>query len=57
MSEVDPAELFARPRLYREYKDEVVPALKEEFKYANPMQIPSIEKVVVTMALGEAARD
>ena len=57
MSEVDPAELFARPRLYREYKDEVVPALKGEFKYSNPMQIPSIKKVVVTMALGEAARD
>jgi large subunit ribosomal protein L5 len=48
---------FRRPEyhgLRQRYHDEVVPALQREFSYANPMQIPTVEKVVVNIGLGEA---
>lgn len=45
------------PRLKKRYREEIVPALNEEFKYANPMQIPGLVKIVVNMGAGEAARD
>jgi large subunit ribosomal protein L5 len=45
------------PRLKQKYRDEVVSALKEQYKYGNPMQIPGLVKVVVNMGVGEAARD
>ena len=45
------------PRLKQRYREEIVPALQEEFKYANPMQIPGLVKVVVNMGVGEAAKD
>ena len=40
--------------LRRRYHDEVVPTLRREFSYANPMQVPRLEKVVVNIGLGEA---
>ena len=42
------------PRLKKVYKDEIAPALKKEFNYTTPMQIPVIKKVVVSMGVGEA---
>lgn len=45
------------PRLKTKFKDEVVPALQEEFNYSNPMQSPRLVKVVVNMGVGDAARD
>ena len=45
------------PRLKRKYREQIVPALQEEFKYANVMQIPGLTKIVVNMGVGEAARD
>jgi large subunit ribosomal protein L5 len=47
----------ARPRLKEKYQAEIVPALKDEFSYANVMQIPGLTKIVVNMGVGEAARD
>lgn len=41
-------------RLRERYTKEVVPALMKEFGYKNPMQVPRITKVVVSMGLGEA---
>ncbi|HLE88568.1 MAG TPA: 50S ribosomal protein L5 [Candidatus Limnocylindria bacterium] len=41
----------------RRYLDEVAPALRREFGYANPMQIPRLEKVVVNIGLGEAIQN
>jgi large subunit ribosomal protein L5 len=41
-------------RLRERYNREVVPRLKEEFGFANPMQVPRLQKVVVNMGLGEA---
>ena len=47
----------AVPRLKQRYRDEIVPALREEFGYANVMQVPGVTKVVVNMGVGDAARD
>ena len=47
----------ARPRLKEKYRAEIAPALKDEFGYANVMQIPGLTKIVVNMGVGEAARD
>lgn len=45
------------PRLKKRYREEIKPALQDEFKYANVMQIPGLVKVVVNMGVGDAARD
>jgi large subunit ribosomal protein L5 len=48
---------YAGPRLKARYREEIVPALREDFGYANPMQVPGLVKVVVNMGVGDAARD
>ena len=45
------------PRLKTRYAAEIKPALKSKFGYKNVMQIPTLTKVIVTMGVGEAARD
>ncbi|OUZ08660.1 50S ribosomal protein L5 [Aeromicrobium sp. PE09-221] len=45
------------PRLKAKYREEIIPALQEQFGYANRMQIPGLTKIVVNMGVGEAARD
>jgi large subunit ribosomal protein L5 len=45
------------PRLKERYLSEIAPALREEFKYANVMQIPGLVKISVNMGVGDAARD
>ena len=47
----------ARPRLKEKYLTEIAPALMDEFKYGNVMQVPRLTKIVVNMGVGEAARD
>ncbi|HHT37588.1 MAG: 50S ribosomal protein L5 [Candidatus Wallacebacter cryptica] len=44
-------------RLKEYYRSEVVPALKERFNYANVMQVPKIDKVVVNIGVGEAVAE
>jgi large subunit ribosomal protein L5 len=51
------ARVTERPRLLTRYRDEIVPALQEQFHYANVMTVPRLTKVVVNMGVGEAARD
>jgi len=45
------------PRLKQRYADEITGRLREQFSYANVMQVPRVTKVVVNMGVGEAARD
>ena len=45
------------PRLKARYREEILPAMREEFGYANVMQVPGLTKIVVNMGVGEAARD
>ncbi|MBS0238921.1 MAG: 50S ribosomal protein L5 [Proteobacteria bacterium] len=46
-----------KPRLKSHYEKVVRAALKEKFGYANVMQIPRIEKIVINMGVGEAVND
>ena len=39
-------------RLLEKYKNEVIPALNERFGYKNPMSVPKLEKIVVSMGIG-----
>src|SRR5215207_5411707 len=45
------------PRLKKHYDEVVRPKLIEEFGYANPMQVPTIEKIVLNMGVGESTAD
>jgi large subunit ribosomal protein L5 len=45
------------PRFKVRYREEIAPALKDEFGFGNVMQVPTVTKVVVNMGVGEAARD
>ncbi len=44
-------------RLKDIYKSKVVPELTKEFGYRNPMAVPRIEKIIVTMGVGRAVQD
>ncbi|RKY11103.1 MAG: 50S ribosomal protein L5 [Planctomycetota bacterium] len=44
-------------RLLEAYRKEIVPKMMEIFGYKNPMQVPRIEKVVVSMGVGKAKED
>jgi large subunit ribosomal protein L5 len=48
---------YSGPRVKARYREEILPALREEFGYANVMQVPGLTKIVVNMGVGEAARD
>ncbi len=45
------------PRLKQRYRDEAVPRLQAELGYANVMQVPTVEKIVVNMGVGDAIKD
>ncbi len=45
------------PRLKSEYKERVVKALTEEFSYKNVMQVPKLERIVVSQGIGAAVAD
>jgi large subunit ribosomal protein L5 len=45
------------PRLKQRYREQVAVELRNEFGYANVMQVPGLVKIVVNMGVGEAARD
>jgi large subunit ribosomal protein L5 len=40
--------------LRERYRQEIVPAMMEEFEYRTPMQVPRFAKVVLNIGLGEA---
>jgi len=44
-------------RLREHYEKVVKPALMKEFGYANPMQVPKLEKIVINMGVGEGTQD
>jgi large subunit ribosomal protein L5 len=45
------------PRLKSKYKDQIVPALKERFKYKSLMQVPRLEKICINQGVGGATAD
>ncbi len=50
-------EKLATPRLKERYVREVMPVLMAEFKYPSVMRVPRLEKVVVSIGLGEAIQN
>jgi large subunit ribosomal protein L5 len=50
-------ETYPAPRLKTRYRDEIAPALREQFEFGNPMQVPGLVKIVVNMGVGQAAKD
>ena len=44
-------------RLIKKYRETVIPALQQEFGYANIHQVPRLEKVVVNVGAGRATAD
>jgi large subunit ribosomal protein L5 len=44
-------------RLKQEYQDKIVPTLTEEFGYKNVMQVPKLEKIVISKGVGAAVAD
>ncbi len=45
------------PRMRKIYDETVRGALQEQFNYANTMQVPRLEKVVINMGIGDAVND
>lgn len=47
----------AMPRLQKVYREKVVPALRKDFGYPNPMMIPRLSKIVINMGVGRAVEN
>jgi large subunit ribosomal protein L5 len=45
------------PRLKKEYEERVIGALREEFGYKNVMQVPRLQKIVLSRGVGAAVAD
>ncbi|MGD2169103.1 MAG: 50S ribosomal protein L5 [Chlamydiota bacterium] len=44
-------------RLQKKFNDEILPKLKEKYKDKNPMQLPKLKKIIISMGIAEAAKD
>jgi large subunit ribosomal protein L5 len=51
------AETAYEPRLKTVYRENIRPALIEQFGYKNPMEVPKVDKIVLNMGIGEAVAD
>jgi large subunit ribosomal protein L5 len=45
------------PRAKKRYLDKVRAEMKDKFQYANPMQVPKLDKIVINMGVGETTLD
>lgn len=48
---------MAKPRLYKLYKDQIIPKMKKIFGYKNDLAVPKIEKVVLNVGTGQALKE
>lgn len=46
-----------RPRLLERYRKDIVPKLAQEFGFANTMQVPRLEKIVLNIGMGQATQN
>jgi large subunit ribosomal protein L5 len=51
------SEVKALPRLQTYYREVVREQMLKEFGYKNPLEVPTLEKIVINMGVGEAAAD
>lgn len=49
--------MSTEPRLKREYSEKIIPALKSKYNYKSSMQVPKLEKIVLSQGLGKAVAD
>ena len=49
--------MSTKPRLKVKYDEEIHASLKEQLGLDNPMQVPTLEKIVLNMGLGEAVQN
>ena len=42
------------PRLKTQYKEEIIPSLKEKFAYTSVMEVPKIQKICLNQGVGDA---
>ena len=49
--------MIYQARLKREYKERVTVALKDEFGYSNVMQVPKLQKIIISRGVGAAVAD
>jgi large subunit ribosomal protein L5 len=45
------------PRLKARYRSEIVPAMQKDLGLKNVMQVPTVQKIVVNMGVGDASKD
>src|SRR5690625_4645588 len=45
------------PRLKKQYREEIIAGLRDEFGHKNVNQVAGLEKIVVNMGVGQAAQD
>lgn len=45
------------PRLYKKYREEIIPKLKEKLEYTNALACPRIIKVTLNVGLGRVAQN
>lgn len=45
------------PNFKKQYDDKVIPAMKAQFNYANVMQVPKLEKIVINQGIGAGVAD
>ena len=48
---------MSKPRLKVDYQERIVKSLMEKFSYTSPMQVPQIEKIVLSQGMGKAISD
>lgn len=48
---------MSEARLHKQYKEEIIPKLMEDFGYDNVMAVPKLEKIVVNSGVGEAVEN
>ncbi len=48
---------MAVPTLKKQYREEIVPKLQEEFGYKSVMQVPRLLKICINQGLGDATQD
>lgn len=46
-----------KAKMYEHFQKKVVPELMQEFKYGNKMQVPKLQKIVISMCIKEATSD
>jgi large subunit ribosomal protein L5 len=49
-------ETTTAPRLKTQYQNEIAAALKDQLGLGNPMQVPKLEKIVISMGVGRATQ-